>query len=146
MTPSNARARIYLHMMWKGQTLPILYRGLSPSGCMDDDDIDLESLHQPSNDEVKMFSPLAHILSREYQTPSYFVHGQSDRFVPWQQPKRAYDALRESGVPCGLSLLEDEGHLFDMEHHDPTGKKWEACEQAYRFLSSFLFSGDKPRK
>jgi acetyl esterase/lipase len=103
-----------------------------------DDDTSFNFLDQPTADEVRSISPYAYMLCRQYQTPSYFVHGRSDRFVPWQQAQKAYEALRANGVPCGLSLLEDEGHLFDVDYHDPAGKKWEACEQAYRFLHSFL--------
>jgi acetyl esterase/lipase len=100
----------------------------------------LNLLDQPSTAEVRSFNPYAHILSGQYRTPSYFIHGRSDTFVPWQQAQIAYDALQEHEVPCGLSLLENEGHLFDIDSHDPKGRKWEAIEQAYQFLHNFLFS------
>jgi hypothetical protein len=40
------------------------------------------------------------------------------------------------GLPK-LDETEDESHLFDVDYHDPTGRKWEACEQAYHFWSLF---------
>ncbi|CAI7616564.1 unnamed protein product [Penicillium glandicola] len=136
--PSNARARIYWHMVRNGQTLPVLCNGLPHLSAISVDKAErLKIMEQPSCEDVRKFSPLAHMKDGEYTVPTFFVHGKSDTFIPWQQTKRAYDILREHGVPTGISLPEGEAHLFDMEY-DPRGTKWDACEKAYMFLQEHL--------
>ncbi|OJJ46787.1 hypothetical protein ASPZODRAFT_117623 [Penicilliopsis zonata CBS 506.65] len=134
MDPSHARSRILIHMIRQGQTLPVLYRGLGKG----EEDDSHHSMSQPSAEQGQLFNPYAYMVNGGYRTPTYFVHGQADCFVPWQQAQKGYDVLRKNQIPSGLSLVKDEGHLFDIDYHDPRGEKWAACEQAYLFLHSIL--------
>ncbi|KGO74376.1 Acyl transferase/acyl hydrolase/lysophospholipase [Penicillium italicum] len=136
--PSDSRARIYWHMVKNGQTLPVLFKGLPTPGSTSVDMAEtLKNMPQPLSEDVQKFSPYAHMKDGQHTVPTFFVHGKSDVFVPWQQSKRAYDLLCEKGVPTGISLPEGEAHLFDLEY-DPTGVKWHACEKAYIFLQEHL--------
>ncbi|KAJ5734490.1 hypothetical protein N7493_003276 [Penicillium malachiteum] len=100
--PSNPRAWIYWHMVRNGQTLPILCKGLPASSSTSLDKLEsLENMEQPLPEDVRKFSPYAHMKDGQYTVPTFFVHGTSDSFIPWQQSKRAYDLLCEQESPLG---------------------------------------------
>ena len=45
--------------------------------------------------------------------PILFVHGEKDKLVHFEQPRRFYDRLRELGVPTQLIAVPNRGHGFD---------------------------------
>src|SRR5690606_38412757 len=47
----------------------------------------------------------------EKSPPVFFYHGQQDRVVPVELPRRLGTLLRERGVPSELHVVEGAGHL-----------------------------------
>jgi acetyl esterase/lipase len=127
MAPEDPRSRLILHMNWKGQTLPVLFGGLSSAGPS------LHGLEQPPADDVKRASPHAQIRSGAYRSPTHIVFGTGDDLIPWQQAQRTVDAMREAGIESGLTLVQGGPHLFDI-YPDGDGKRWAAVLGGYEFL------------
>ncbi|CAN9179705.1 unnamed protein product [Alternaria sp. RS040] len=141
IAPKDARSRIVLHMNWHGQTLPVLFRGLPcAKHAGRTEDATWHNMAQPSNDEVVRGSPYAQIIRGNYKSPTHIVFGTKDDLIPWQQAKRTADALHAAGVESGLTLVEDQPHLFDM-YGDPTGKRWEAVLEGYAFVFNRIGRG-----
>ena len=160
MSSSNARARIPLHMCWTAQTLPILLGALTLKekkkrqeelpvgrGGLDSGE---ESqgplpqlpphdghtyLPQPPATRIAAISPFAQICAGNYRTPTYFVHGSNDDFIPWQQTHRTYDELLREGVPAGFSNVQGGGHMFEMLGLPRNDERvWGAVLDGYKFL------------
>ena len=153
MSTLDARARIPLHMNWTGQTLPVLmgaltlekkaYRLASSAAVQDDLSKRVPSPHdghsylpQPSVAEIRAISPLAQIRERNYQVPTYLIHGSQDDFIPWQETQRTYDELITQGVPAGVDIVQGGGHMFEMlgVPDDEDGRVWRSVLDGYRFL------------
>ncbi|QGA14805.1 hypothetical protein EYB26_002461 [Talaromyces marneffei] len=141
MCPSDPRSRIILHMNWRGQMLPVLFNGLPSKTAAHqlspEEQKQLACLPQPSPEQIAKFSPLAHIVKNEVQSPTYLVHGTEDDLIPWQQSQRTYEALVAAGVDAGISVLEGQPHLFDL-FSDGDGKKWERILEAFDFVFRHL--------
>lgn len=134
MTPKDARSRLVLHMNWRGQTLPVLFRGLPHRGAVPPGEAaGYAQMPQPPLDDIVRASPYAQIVRGNYKSPTHIVFGTKDDLIPWQQAQQTADALRDAGVESGLTLLPDQPHLFDM-FRDPDGKRWEAVLAGYKFL------------
>ena len=56
------------------------------------------------------WSPLAHV--EHANTPTLFIHGESDNDVPITQAEEMYTALRKLGVDATLARYPGEGHGF----------------------------------
>lgn len=134
MTPKDARSRLILHMNWRGQTLPVLFGGISsantansttPAGPL--------HLEQPRSEDIVRASPYAQIKRGAYKSPTHMVFGTSDDLIPWKQAQRTADALREAAVESGLTLVPEQPHLFDI-YSDKDGKRWAAVLEGYKFL------------
>ncbi|KAI9844533.1 MAG: Type I Iterative PKS [Sclerophora amabilis] len=137
MSTADPRSRIALHMNWRGQTLPILLRGLPSKSKAAKNNDELLSLAQPTSEEIVPISPLAQIVRGTYRTPTYFVHGTADHLIPWQQTQRTHAALVSNGVPTGVTYVDGVGHLLDP-NSDVHGKGWQAVREGYEFLFSRL--------
>ena len=134
MAPSDPRSRIVLHMNWRGQTLPVLLRGLPSAVTVSQTKAkDLKNMAQPPKEDVIRASPYAQIVRGNYQSPTYIVFGTKDDLIPWQQAQRTADALRAAGIDSGLTLVKNQPHLFDL-YGDSKGEKWQAVLQGYEFL------------
>jgi acetyl esterase/lipase len=92
-------------------------------------------MEQPPKEDILKASPYAQIVRGNYKSPTYIVFGTRDDLIPWQQAQRTADALRDAGVESGLTLVQGQPHLFDL-YRDPTGKRWEAVLEGYKFLLS----------
>ncbi|KIW97601.1 uncharacterized protein Z519_01185 [Cladophialophora bantiana CBS 173.52] len=113
VTLDDERWRFVLHMNWKAQTLPFLLEGLPPrkeGECLDPAPI----LAQPDPEKVAAVSPYRQILRGNYKSPTYLLHNADDDFIPWRQTQKTYEALRATGVPAGLQVIEGVEHLFDV--------------------------------
>ncbi|KAK9414372.1 hypothetical protein SUNI508_11334 [Seiridium unicorne] len=136
IAPKDSRSRVVLHMNWHGQTLPVLFRGLpSASTIAASDAAHFNCLEQPPIEEIVQASPYAQIVRGKYKSPTYIVFGTSDDLIPWKQAQRTVDAMRDSGIDCGLSLAPGQPHLFDM-YRDPDGTRWGYVMEGYNFLLS----------
>ncbi|KAI4169653.1 MAG: hypothetical protein LQ343_005531 [Gyalolechia ehrenbergii] len=146
MSTQDARARIPLHMNWTGQTLPILLgaltsekkkqrqQGSSSSSSLPPHDGSTR-LPMPSLSRIEAISPRAQIAKGNYRTPTYFVHGAEDEFIPVQETRDTYRELVNQGVQAGISIVEGGGHMFEMLGM-PKGDErvWQAVIDGYRFL------------
>ncbi|KAI9677123.1 MAG: Type I Iterative PKS [Bathelium mastoideum] len=134
IAPSDKRSRVALHMNWRGQTLPVLFRGLpSASTVSAEDAAAFNDLEQPPREDVIKASPYAQIVRGNYKTPTHIVFGTKDDLIPWLQAQRTVEAMREKGIQCGFTLAEGEIHLFDL-YRDPDGKRWQYVLEGYKFL------------
>jgi acetyl esterase/lipase len=135
MTPGDSRSLIALHMNWKGQTLPVLLKGLKALSSTEESTVEAE----PSIEEIKQVSPLAHIRNGDYTTPTFIIHGTLDDHIPWQQAERTYNTLVEEGVRAELRLLKDALHLFDIyRDHKQNQEAVKAVREGYEFLSAHV--------
>ena len=112
MSLDDPRSRVVLHMNWEGKALPVLINGLRRTG--DPASKRVTSPADPSIEQIRSISPLAHIRAGSYKTPTFLIHGTRDDHVPWQQSQRTYETLLEKGVRAELVVLKDGLHLFDM--------------------------------
>ncbi|GKZ28711.1 type I Iterative Polyketide synthase (PKS) [Aspergillus brasiliensis] len=136
MAPQDPRSQLILHMNWRAQTLPVLFRGLPSQGDDDDDGDNIAQYHdleQPSTEEIVRASPYAQIVRGTYRSPTHIVFGTEDDLIPWQQAMETVEALQAAGVEAGMTLIEGQPHLFDL-FRDADGKRWEAIQPAYRFV------------
>jgi acetyl esterase/lipase len=134
MCPSDPRSRIILHMNWRGQTLPVLCNGLPSKGVgKSKDQENVENRPQPSREQIVRFSPYANIVNGACRSPTYLVHGTKDDLIPWQQSQRTYEAMQEAGIASGITILQDQPHLFDL-FSDATRENWQAVIRAYQFV------------
>lgn len=135
LTLADDRARLILHMNWKGQSVNVLIRGLpSRSSLPPDDKTDWKNLPRPSDEEIRKCSPYWHIVHGEYETLTFMVHGDKDDWIPYQMTEKTIEALREKGVACGIVVPEGCGHAFDLfPAEDPLGVGWGAVEKGYEF-------------
>lgn len=134
MAPQNPRSQLVLHMNWKGQTLPVLFRSLPTSDSVPPEKVKgYQELPQPPVDDVVRASPYAQIVRGNYRSPTHIVFGTDDDLIPWQQAQHTVDAMREAGIDTGFTLMEGEPHLFDI-FRDPDGARWAAIQPAYEFL------------
>ncbi|KAK2879438.1 Type I Iterative PKS [Arthroderma sp. PD_2] len=141
MCPTDPRSRIILHMNWHGQTLPVLCNGLpAKDAVLPKKQKEFESLPQPPREQIAEISPYAQISRGKSRSPTYLIHGTNDDLIPWQQSQRTYEALKEAGIPAGISILEGQPHLFDL-FSDATGEKQQAVEDAYAFIFKHLRVG-----
>ncbi|KAI9148766.1 5-methylorsellinic acid synthase [Paramyrothecium foliicola] len=134
MAPRDARSRLVLHMNWRGQTLPVLFGGLvsAKERCVDLP-AQMLQLEQPPKEVVQQASPYAQIIKGNYKSPTYIVSGTSDDLIPFKQVQRTADALRQSGLESGVTLIPGAPHLYDL-HADRDGTMWEATLKGYQFL------------
>ena len=128
-------------MNWRAQMLPVLCNGLpskeAASRLSPEEQRQIARLPHPSAEQISRFSPLAHIMKNEIQSPVYLVHGTEDDLIPWQQSQRTYEALIAAGVDAGISVLDGQPHLFDL-FSDGDGKKWERIIEAFDFVFRHL--------
>ncbi len=152
MSTQDARARIPLHMNWTGQTLPILLGGLSSKekarrqrSLSENPRPSLPSydgrtpLPIPPAGRIETINPLAQIRKGRYRTPTYFVHGTEDDFIPWQETRGTYEELIKRNIPAGISLVSGGGHMFEiLEVPKNDQRVWQAVLDGYQFLFEHL--------
>ncbi|KAI9705668.1 MAG: Type I Iterative PKS [Bogoriella megaspora] len=131
---SDPRSRLILHMNCKGQALPILINGLPSKHRVNENEADhYLRLEQPPRDKIVEISPRSQIQRGNYHTPTYLIHSTTDDLIPLEQMQGTYEAMQKQGIECGLSVVEDVPHLFDL-YRDPDGRCWKAVLDGYRFL------------
>ena len=116
MAPDDPRSRIILHMNWKGQSLPILLRGLpTPDTVSYSEAEKLISQPQPSTEEIQRVSPYAQIKRGVYRTPTFIIHGTEDDLIPWEQSVRTIDALKAKGVRAEVisTVLQYSQYMYN---------------------------------
>ncbi len=134
MAPQDPRSQLVLHMNWKGQTLPVLFRSLPTRDSVPPGKVKgYQELPQPPVDDIVRASPYAQIVRGNYRSPTHIVFGTDDDLIPWQQAQNTVDAMREAGIDTGFTLMKGEPHLFDL-FRDPDGARWAAIQPAYKFL------------
>ncbi|KAL4963709.1 uncharacterized protein BDV14DRAFT_201678 [Aspergillus stella-maris] len=139
MAPGDPRSRIILHMNWKGQSLPILLRGLpTPDSISRSKAEKLISQPQPNTEEIQRVSPYAQIKKGVYRTPTFIIHGSEDDLIPWEQSVRTIEALKAKGVSAGVIVPQGKKHLFDL-YGDVDGSGWEVVKQGYDFVANIIF-------
>jgi len=137
MSLDDPRSRVVLHMNWEGKTLPILLNGLRRTG--DPTSKRVTTPADPSIEQIRSISPLAHIHAGSYNTPTFLIHGTRDDHVPWQQSQKTYETLREKGVPTTLVVLKDGLHMFDMfRDFRRNADAMKAVEHGFEFLSAHV--------
>ncbi|ETS86538.1 hypothetical protein PFICI_00366 [Pestalotiopsis fici W106-1] len=142
IAPKDKRSRVVLHMNWYGQTLPVLFKGLpSASAVATHDAAQFNHLEQPPVEDIVKASPYAQIIRGNYRSPTHVIFGTGDDLIPWKQAQRTVDAMRESGIDCGLTLAPDQPHLFDM-YRDSDGSRWGYVMEGYNFLFSRIGRGE----
>lgn len=128
---SDPRSRLALYMNWHGRTLHVLLNGLDKRSRR-------EPL-APAPADVAAVSPLAHIRSGNYATPTFIIHPRQDDLIPWQQARRTWEALCAGGIDAELRIVEDVPHLFDMyreyQAHGPASR---AVTEGYEFLCGYV--------
>lgn len=147
MSTQDARARIPLHMNWSMQTLPILLGALSSKEKARRQHLSQRSgsplaphdgrarLPMPPTPRIEAISPLTQIKAGNYHTPTYFLHGSEDDFIPWQENQRTYDELVKRGIPAGISIVQGGGHMFEMLGVPKNVERgWQAVLDGYNFL------------
>lgn len=112
MSLDDPRSRIVLHMNWEGKALPVLLNGLRRTGHPGSKRVTTPA--DPSVEQIRSISPLAHIRDGSYNAPTFLIHGTRDDHVPWQQSHRTHEALLERSIPAELVVLQNGLHLFDM--------------------------------
>lgn len=132
MAPDDPRTQIALHMNWTGQTLPVLLNGWM---CREDRRMSLLDLPRPTEEDIRAVSPLAAIRRNRYLSPTFIIHGTLDDLIPWEQAKRTYDSLRETGVDSDIRMLEGVVHLFDLYPSFTQNREAvQAVKDGYEFL------------
>nr|AGI60156.1 type I polyketide synthase PKS4 [Dolichousnea longissima] len=137
LTLKDDRAKIILHMCWNSQTIPFLVHGLphKDSAAAADKTKDWKYLPPASVEQVQAISPLWQIRQGNYTTPTFIAHGNGDDWLPLEMSQRTIKALKDRGIPCGLSVPEKCGHAFDLfPVGDPLGVGWTAIEEGYEFI------------
>ncbi|KAL9602709.1 MAG: hypothetical protein Q9219_001699 [cf. Caloplaca sp. 3 TL-2023] len=127
LSRTDPRSRLALHMNWHGQTLHVLLYGLDKQRQ--------KTPPAPSASEVAKISPLAHIRSGSYTTPTFVIHPREDDLIPWQQSLRTVEALHERNVDAEVRIVEGVPHLFDVyPEHQMNEAAMKAVAQGYDFL------------
>ncbi|KAL9602094.1 MAG: hypothetical protein Q9219_002090 [cf. Caloplaca sp. 3 TL-2023] len=162
MSTQNARARIPLHMNWTGQTVPILLGELTSEKKLQRQQQSSSSsssssggngnlppppppydarthLPMPPLPRIEAISPRAQIEQGNYATPTFFLHGSEDEFIPLEETRGTYEALRKKGVRAGIKVVEGGGHMFEMLGLLKGDERvWGAVVEGYRFLGEVL--------
>ncbi|KAL4957579.1 hypothetical protein BDW69DRAFT_180503 [Aspergillus filifer] len=146
MAPEDLRSRIILHMNWKGQSLPILLRGLPTADTVCRCNAEkLMSQPQPKTEEIQRVSPYAQIIKGVYRTPTFIIHGTEDDLIPWEQSVRTIEALKAKGVRAEVIVPQGKKHLFDL-YRDADGSGWEVAKQGYDFLADIVSEKEGPMR
>ena len=109
----DPRSLIVLRMNWQAKTVETLIRGTSR--------MSLENQRSSGTIErgyVDAMSPYAQIEKGMYHTPTLLVHGTEDDVVPFTQSSRTVEKLKENGVNGELVMVQDAGHLFDLQDEE----------------------------
>lgn len=102
---------------------------------LDDGDDPTEWLQtKPTQERIASISPMARVRAGEYTTPTFVVHGTSDKVVPFGAALDFVSALRKRNILSGLLAVPGVGHLHDLSL-SPGTALWEAqVAPAYNFL------------
>jgi acetyl esterase/lipase len=126
-------------MNWKGQALPTLLDGL-PSGSIVPaaETKYYLSRPQPRQERAREVSPLAQVVSCNYKTPNFFVHGTLDNLVPCDHTKKISAALAARGIPTATAIVEGAHHYFDL-YSQSEEQCQDAVVRGYDFLCAQLW-------
>jgi acetyl esterase/lipase len=69
---------------------------------------------QLSQERIREVSPLAQVVSGNYKTPTFFLHGTLDDLMPCDQTKNISAALSARGIPTATVLVEGTLQYFDL--------------------------------
>lgn len=132
MAPRDPRSLIALHMNWKGQTLSFLLNKWKDkkgtTECSGEP-------ARPTEDEVKVASPLAQIRDGYYKTPTFLIHGTMDDLIPYEQSIRTYKEFLAKGIEAEIRVLEGRLHLFDIfPEYSKNLEALQTVEDGYNFL------------
>ncbi|KAH8203888.1 hypothetical protein TruAng_001952 [Truncatella angustata] len=87
---------------------------------------------------IAAVSPMAHMRSGDYKTPTYLIHGTQDEIAPFRSALDFFHALRETNVECGFLALSGVGHIHDLGLKPGTAE-WDAqVGPGYEFLLRML--------
>lgn len=124
---SDPRSQLALYMNCHGRTLHVLLNGLDKRSRNDPP--------APTPTNVAGVSPLAHIRSGGYTTPTFIINPRQDDLIPWQQAQRTWEVLRAWGISAELRILEDVPHLFDCyDEYQSNEAARRAVTEGYEFL------------
>lgn len=138
---TDPRARLVLHMNWHGTTLDILLNG------MDKHARPRVAPPRANIAQIRAVSPLAQLQDGCYRSPTFLVHAGADDHIPVEQAERMHRALRDSGIPTGLRVVQGAIHAFDAypgfaANQDAVA----AVEDGYAFLCECVgLTWDKKR-
>ena len=127
LTTSDARTRLALYMNWHGKALHVLVNGLNKQTRNEP--------AAPTPAQIEEISPLAHIKTGGYASPTFIIHPRKDDLIPWQQSQRTVDTLKSLKVDAELRLVDDVPHLFDVfRGWDKNEAARQAVHDGYEFL------------
>ena len=107
MAWENPRSQLVLWTNCHGSHMRVLLKGMKKG------DKYLDSLPEPTREQVKLVSPLYWIENDTYTTPTFCIHGTADDLIPTRQAHAVFDALSCRGIESDVRIVEGGVHLFD---------------------------------
>lgn len=128
---NDPRSRLALYMNYHGRTLQVLLNGLDKRSRREPP--------APTPTNVADVSPLAHIRSGTYATPTFIIHPRQDDLIPWQHARQTWEVLRARGIDVELRIVEDVPHLFDVyPEYQGNEAARRAVTEGYEFLCRYV--------
>ncbi|KAL9004771.1 MAG: hypothetical protein Q9188_002428 [Gyalolechia gomerana] len=124
--PGDPRSELILSLFKENTGLPLLLNGL-PSASED-------PFRTPDPSRVTAISPIAHLRSGAYATPTFIIHGTTDEIVPFHTAQVFAQLMKEKGVRGGLLAVEKARHIHDLKLKPNTAGWKEQLEPGYEFL------------
>jgi acetyl esterase/lipase/acyl carrier protein len=144
LAPDDARSRIALYMNWSGKTLHVLLNGMAANGMVTPPATGPGvELSPPTRTQIEAVSLPFHVKEGRYQSPTFLIHPRLDDLIPWQQAQNAYNLIQEAGVEAELRVLENVGHLFDInpDYEQASPSAGQAVMDGYDFISRHVGLG-----
>ncbi|KAL8941751.1 MAG: hypothetical protein Q9211_001697, partial [Gyalolechia sp. 1 TL-2023] len=124
--PGDPRSELILSLFKDNTGLPLLLNGL-PSGSQD-------AFRAPDPSRVAAISPMAHLRTGAYVTPTFLINGTMDEIVPFHTAQAFAEMMTEKGVRGGLLVVEKARHIHDLKLKPNTAGWKEEVEPGYEFL------------
>lgn len=134
----DARSELLLTVSREGTALPVLLNGLDYSSSPLYSSVPKLNTTAPSPARIASISPLARLLSGQYNTPTFIVHGTEDEVAPFGPAERFVTEMRARELPCGLLPLKGQKHIFDLGIEEGMEEWDELVAPGYRFLCNVV--------
>ena len=128
MRPGDPRSELVLSLFKEGTGLSLMLNGLSTNALT----------LPPEPDRVAYISPMAHVRTGRYTTPTFLIHGEKDEIVPFHTAVKFADALQCHNVKGGLLTVKGARHIHDLQLR-PGMERWQQeVAPGYEFLFDVL--------